>query len=125
MFGNIRGIPPTQVQSGRTGELFTLARSLTDGTGVSAFSLIHEELRPGHRTSSPHSHTKKDEVYVILSGTPTVYVNEEKRTACSGDYIIFKSGLKEVHYLANETREIVELLVISSCPPDDIVEYQK
>src|SRR5262245_25789648 len=92
MFGSIREVCPLQVQSKATGELFTIARSLTDGTGISDFSLIHEELLPGRRTSSPHSHTRKDELYLVLSGTPSVYVNEAKRTLRSGDYIIFKSG---------------------------------
>lgn len=125
MFGTIRKIPSFQVQSKVTGELFTVARSLTEGTGISAFSLIHEELPPGHRTSSPHSHSKKDEIYLVMSGEPSVYVNGKKSMMAAGDYVIFKSGQAEFHYLVNETQENIELLLFSSCPPDDVIEYQK
>jgi uncharacterized cupin superfamily protein len=125
MFRSIRETPPIQVQSKSTGELFTVARLLTDGSGVSGFSVIHEELPPGRRTSSPHNHTKKDEMYIVLSGSPAAYIDRQKRVLHSGDYIIFRSEAKQVHYLANETSEDVVLLQISSCPPDDVVEYEK
>lgn len=64
-------------------------------------------------------------MYFILSGAPSAYVNDEKRVLHAGDYVVFKSGLGEIHYLANETPESVELLLVSSCPPDDVVEYQR
>lgn len=124
MFRSIQETPPIQVQSRRTGELFTVARLLTDGAGVRGFSVIHEQLAPGRRTSSPHTHTKKDEMYIVLSGSPAAYVDQERRVLHSGDYIIFRSEAKQVHYLANETSEDVMLLQISSCPPDDVVEYE-
>jgi uncharacterized cupin superfamily protein len=64
-------------------------------------------------------------MYLVLSGTPVAYVNDERRMLHAGDYVIFRSGLMEVHYLANETQESVKLLQISSCPPDDVVEQEQ
>lgn len=125
MFGSIKKVRPVQVQSEVTGEQFTVARLLTEDSGVSSFSLIHEELPPGHRTSSPHSHSIKDEIYLVLSGEPSAYVEGKKTMMSSGDYVIFKGGQQEAHCLVNETNENIELLLFSSSPSDDVIEYQR
>jgi uncharacterized cupin superfamily protein len=121
--GTIHSIPQTDVTSKKTGEIFTLFRSITSGTSITNFSVMHEELLPGRRTSSPHAHSKKDELYIVLKGTPTAHVNQEPLPLQTGDYIIFEAGKNESHCLSNDTDETVELLTISSCPDDDVVTY--
>ncbi len=114
---------PVEVRSRKTGELFTVARLLTEGSGITDFSVIHEILHPGHRTASPHFHSKQDELYFILSGSPTVRMNDEKMLAHAGSYVIFKSGSHKQHVIVNDTETTVELLKISSCHEDDVVTY--
>lgn len=123
--GHLKSANPVPVKSRLTGEIYTLYNHVTAETGITDFNITHEQLPPGHRSSAPHSHTKKDELYIVLSGFPVAYVNDEKIALSEGQYIAFKSASNEIHYLANETEDIVELLMISSCPDDDIVEYQK
>ena len=124
MFGNLKKAASMEVRSRATGELFTVARRITDDTGIKDFSVSYEELLPGSRTSSPHFHSKKDEIYLVLSGSVSVYLNDKKEIINAGDYVVFKSGTRESHYLVNETKNKTELLMINSCPPDDIIEYQ-
>lgn len=123
-FGNLKEMEASEVKSTRTGELYTLSKSLTNGTGITSFSVTEEEIAPGNRGSAPHSHSTKDEIFFVLSGSPTVYVNGEKRVISSGEYVVFQGGLNEVHYVANETEENVRLLMISSRSTDDTIHYQ-
>lgn len=122
MFGTLSQVPPVQVQSRRTGELFTVARLLTEGTGVSDFSVIHEELLPGRRGSSPHAHTVLNELFVILKGTPTVYVGTERRVVSAGDYVLFRAE-GPPHWIANESDETVEWLRVAGNAERDVVVY--
>lgn len=123
MYGSIKEIEPIEVRSAPTGELYTIARLITEGTGISDFSVIHEELPPGHRSSSPHYHSKQDEMYFVLSGSPTVHINGNERVIHSGCYVVFKSGGKNKHVLENNTKDMVEVLKISSCPTNDVITY--
>ena len=121
--GKISDIGVQEVTSNKTGEIFTTARLITEIVGVVSFSVTYEELSPGHRSSSPHCHSKNDEMYIVLSGTPTVQVNNEERIVRSGCYVSFRGGSNEKHVLINSTNQKVKLLKINSCLKDDIVTY--
>lgn len=121
--GSLEKTPAFEVKSRSTGEVYTLCRTITDGTSITDFAVRLEDLPPGHRSSAPHAHTKKHELYLVLRGSPTVHVNGEASLLTSGDYIVFEAGAGERHYLENTTAEPVELLSISSCPPDDVTHY--
>lgn len=122
--GNLRDGQPCEVKSNRTGEIFTLFRSVTEGTGIEDLVVMHEELPPGHRTSSPHYHTLKNELYIVLKGKPTAQVDGIKFEMATGDYIVFESKQNETHCLINEGNDPVELLTVSSCPPEDVIVYE-
>ena len=124
-FGNLKEGQSAEAGSRSSKEVFTFYRSLTGGTTVSDFQVMHEELRPQHRTSPPHFHTEKDEMYIILRGIATAYVDGKPNHLKAGDYVVFPSGERTMHFLTNETSEIVELLNISSCPKADFVEFEK
>lgn len=119
----IQDLEPVEVKSRATGELFTLARLLTENTGITAFSVMHESLLPGHRSSRPHRHSQQDEMYVVLTGSPTAYLDDTPHPLQPGSYLVFKSGSPQKHMLQNETDQPVELLKISSSPADDKVIY--
>lgn len=123
MYGVIQQLEPVEVKSRTTGELFTLARVLTAETGVSAFSVMHETLQPGHRTSRPHCHSQMDEMYLVLTGTPTAYLDQDSQLMQPGSYLVLKSGSRQKHMLKNESDQPVELLKISSSSANDQVIY--
>ena len=116
-------IPSVEVKSTSTGEIFTLARIVTEGTGISDFSIIHEELLPGRRSSSAHYHSKLDEIYYILSGSPTVVEDSVGRSVSPGSFVVFKAGERKKHFIKNESEDIVQFIRIASCPKDDEVVY--
>lgn len=121
--GNIRHSAQLPVKSRGTGEIFTFYRGLTEGSGLTSFCVLHEELRPGHRGSPPHCHSVKDEMYLILKGSLAAYVGGAKLILTAGDYVIFEGGAGESHYLINESAESAEMLTISSSAPADVVTY--
>lgn len=123
MIANIHDAVAMEVRSTTTGEPFTTARKLTEGTGISAFSVIHEELAPNRRASSPHAHTKLDEMYIVLSGNPTVHINSQSRCLSPGDFVVFRPQNGGLHWIANESSDVVALLRVASCPGDDVVVY--
>lgn len=124
MIGSIEGIEAVEVRARATGELFTMARLLSESVGIREFSVMHETLAPGHRASAPHFHSQLTELYIVLAGVPTVQIeDEEKRLLKPGGYVAFKPGESKRHVIANETEGFIELLRISSCPPDDVVTY--
>lgn len=122
--GRISDLPPSTVKSSRTGEVFTLTRFLTEGTSITDFSVTHETLSPGRRSSSPHFHSHKDELYLVLEGAPTVHYHGKQRLLSAGDFVVFESGSQHAHYLSNDTTSPVQLLMIASCPEKDDVHYR-
>ena len=123
--GRLDSIDAFEVKSRATGEVYTLCRSLTEGTGISDFRVMVEELPPSHKTSAPHFHSKKHELYVVMRGSPTAYVNGEAIDLNAGDFIVFEASTGDVHYLQNRTTGTVELLTISSSPSDDVTTYER
>lgn len=61
-----------------------------------------------------HPHTNDEEIYVVLSGTAVMTVNDEQRQVGPGDVIVNKPGWS--HGLENPFSETVKLLVIGIDP---------
>lgn len=121
-FGSIYSLPKMESKSRSTGEVFTLYRTIFEGVGGNDFSIMHEEIPPQHRASPPHSHTKKNEMYILLSGVLSVYEEGKKIDLVPGDFVVFACG-GAAHFVCNEGSEIVEVLTISSCSKDDEILY--
>jgi uncharacterized cupin superfamily protein len=122
--GKIAALKTRTLKSALTGEVFSTSASITQNMGITDFRLTLECLPAGHRASSPHIHTKSDEIYLVLYGTPTLYIDDVAQEMSAGDYIILKAGGKEYHHLENHSEDKVELLQISACIQDDEIQYQ-
>lgn len=121
--GNIHSASEKQLVSKKTGELFTIAKSLTDTTSIESLIVNYEILNSGHRASASHYHTLKDEIILILEGFPTLIVNETRENLKPGDFVGFKAIDKESHFLVNDSENIVVFLSIGSNPKTDEVCY--
>jgi len=82
-----------------------------------------EELAPGMRTAPAHFHLKEEEHLLVLSGTCTLRLGEERLPLREGDYACFPAGQQVGHCLENEGTEPCRLLVIGERRPDEVCVY--
>lgn len=72
---------------------------------------IKQELMPVGEREKLHYHEKSQQFFFILKGEATFYVEEEIFTVTPQRGLLIKPNIK--HYIANESNEILEFLVIS------------
>jgi mannose-6-phosphate isomerase-like protein (cupin superfamily) len=91
----------------RVGNMEFLARTVD----TPHFNLARIVLRPGHGVEG-HVHQGEDDSFLVVAGTLTVAVGEERRRmrAGPGTYVLVPSGTR--HALANEDDEDVTFLNI-------------
>lgn len=118
---NINDVPEQELVVKRTGEKLTLAKSLSDVFGLTRLLVHQEVLLPGRRTSSFHYHSEKEEIFYVLSGTPTLLVGEEVTDLEPGDFIGFAPSERAPHMLFNRSAEPATVLTIGTDPPTDKV----
>lgn len=79
--------------------------------------VVKNELMPPKTTEKLHFHELAQQFFYILKGEATFYLEGEKFTVKSGEGIAIEA--KKKHYIANETSENLEFLVISNPSTDN------
>ncbi len=120
---NVADLPEQELVVARTGEKLTLARSFSDAFGFTQLLIHQEVLLPGHRASGFHRHSEKEELFYVLSGTPSVYVGDEVTVLEPGDIIGFKPLHGQPHMLFNRSQESAVILTIGTNPETDVITY--
>ncbi|HBR00609.1 MAG: cupin domain-containing protein [Roseofilum sp. Belize BBD 4] len=98
-------------------------RKLADRFEIENFGVNLTELAPGGMSALLHHHTKQDEFIYIVSGTPTLLINEQEYLLNPADCMGFKAGDGVAHQLINRTKELVVYLEIGDRTPGDEVNY--
>jgi mannose-6-phosphate isomerase-like protein (cupin superfamily) len=80
---------------------------LADSVGLS----VKLESMPAGTREKLHFHTYAQQFFYILKGTATFYPENKKVLVSEQKGLLIKPGIR--HYIANETNEILEFLVIS------------
>lgn len=80
---------------------------LADTEGLS----IKQESMPSGTREKLHFHSNAQQFFFILNGTGTFYLNNEIKIIKEQKGILIK--LKTKHYIANETDEVLDFIVIS------------
>jgi len=73
-----------KLQSKKTGEGFPLSAILSDPLGFKDIFVHHEIIPAGRRSSSPHAHSRREEMIYVLSGT--VFAHSSNPT---GDEVVY------------------------------------
>lgn len=120
---NIKNLKHKELTSKNTGEKFSLSAVISSIYSFKDFFIDHEILPPGRKSSSPHFHTKKEEMVFVLAGKPTVYIGNRSAQLNPGDFIGFKPAIYDAHYLENLTDSEVHILMISSNNSEDEINY--
>lgn len=66
---------------------------------------IKVTLNPGHRMNY-HSHSRRDEVWTVVSGRGCAIVDDEKRAVKAGDVIVMKAGCRHTIQAESELKLI-------------------
>jgi uncharacterized cupin superfamily protein len=122
---NLNTLMHEELVSPKTEELYSQSAVLTELLGFKDIFVHHEILPPGRKTSSPHRHTRQEEMVIVLNGSPACHVGDQTIQLKPGDFIGFQPDSSELHTIENLTNEAVQLLVICSNPKDDYVIYDE
>ena len=80
---------------------------LADTQGLS----VKQESMPSGTLESLHFHSNAQQFFFILRGTATFYVEDSKKIVNEQQGLLISPKTK--HYIANETNETLDFLVIS------------
>ena len=82
-----------------------------------------DSLKPGAKSSKFHSHTLKEEFFIILKGSGKVRINENLFSVKKGDFFSKPAGKGISHQFINDSSDILEILDCGINDKNDIVEY--
>jgi uncharacterized cupin superfamily protein len=91
------------------------------GTDMLGASLT--ELLPGTEGGPLHMHYGVEEMFFVLSGTPTVRTPEGEEQLSPGDVVYFPEGPDGLHTFSNRTADPARVLGISTKRFPDVVAY--
>jgi uncharacterized cupin superfamily protein len=81
---------------------------------------VHEVIvNPGQRTSWPHAEEKEEEMAIVLSGSPDLWVDGWLHRLRPGDVAVFVPGTGITHTVLNDEDEPARLLSIGEKRPDN------
>lgn len=98
-------------------------RRLGDHFGLANFGVNLTELAPGAASALLHHHSKQDEFIYIVSGTPTLMLDDNAYELKPGDCCGFKAGNGIGHQLINKSSGPVVYLEIGDRMPGDAAFY--
>ena len=102
----------------RIRSLFVAKRAGAQELGAS----VHE-LLPGSPGFHLHAHYGMEELFVVLSGRPTLRTAGGEEELAPGDVVSMPRGLEGLHTFANRTEEPARVLAISTLPMPEVVLY--
>lgn len=91
--------------------------------GADALGASLRELGPGSPEDWMHMHYGLEEMFFVLSGTPTVRTPEGEERLAPGDVVYFPEGPAGLHTFSNPAAEPARILGISTKRFPDVVAY--
>jgi uncharacterized cupin superfamily protein len=98
---------------------------LGDHFGLMNFGINLTEMAPGAVSALLHHHTKQDEFIYVVTGTPTLVLDDQEYVLRPGDCCGFKAGTGIGHQLVNRSREPVSYLEIGDRLAGDYAAYPR
>jgi uncharacterized cupin superfamily protein len=103
--------PAQEYKSGVTGETFGFPSDFARATGLTRLKIMHLELPPGRRTNAPGAYRDEEELFVVLEGTPDLWIDGHLYRLKEGDVAWFNDRTGIAHTLINNTDTPVRLFV--------------
>jgi len=121
--GNITNAVRETCRIRSTREALSESANLTDSAGLRQFVVYHDILPVGRKTSSAHSHSKREEFVLVMAGTLTLWTDGQTRQLHTGDYVALPAGTGVMHYMYNDGPAEAQYMMVATMPPDDVVSY--
>ena len=121
---HLKQIERRQLTSKNRQQLYSIVKSVSDAVDINSLLIHIEELAPGNFSARPHSHTTKDEVFIIIRGEGSLITNDELQKISEGDIVSFKGCDEEVHVIQNTSKSALCYISIATNPRDDTVNYK-
>ena len=80
-------------------------------------------VKPGGKSVKYHSHSKQEELFIIMSGNGTLRMNGEEIPVKKGDCISKPAGRDIAHQFINNGVDILQILDVGTRDKDDIATY--
>jgi uncharacterized cupin superfamily protein len=98
-------------------------RFVGKAAGAQELGMSVYELLPGSTGFHLHAHYGMEELFVVLSGTPTLRRAESEETLQPGDVVSCPRGPDGLHTFTNPTAEPARVLAISTSPVPEVIVY--
>ncbi len=82
-----------------------------------------EELAPGKRSAVSHWHVREEEHVLVLEGSCTLRLGDERIPLRAGDYACVPAGQQVAHSLENDGPAPCRYLVVGEQSPDEVCVY--
>jgi uncharacterized cupin superfamily protein len=81
------------------------------------------ELLPGSTGFNLHAHYGMEELFFVLSGTPTLRTADAEEELAPGDVVFCPRGIAGLHTFTNPTEATARVLAVSTNPIPEVVVY--
>ena len=91
--------------------------------GAKGLGASLHELLPGSTGFYLHAHYGMEELFFVLSGTPTLRTADDEEQLAPGDVVFCPRGLAGMHTFTNPTEETARVLAVSTLQSPEVVVY--
>jgi uncharacterized cupin superfamily protein len=99
------------------------SRFVGKAAGAKELGASVHELLPGSTGFHLHAHYGMEELFVVLSGRPTLRTGSGEEELAPGDVVSMPRGIEGLHTFTNPTDESAHVLAISTMPVPEVVLY--
>ena len=104
-------------------KLLLRGRFVGKAAGAKQLGASVYELLPGSTGFNLHAHYAMEELFVVLSGRPTLRTGSGEQELAPGDVVSMPPGLDGLHTFTNPTDEPARVLAVSTMPSPEVVIY--
>lgn len=97
-------------------------KSLGDLAGLTKLGIHIIEVEPGCETTEFHKHYHEDEAVLILAGSGTARIGDDRLSVKTGDFLGYRAG-GEAHTIENTGTEVLRCLVMGQRSDHDVADY--
>jgi uncharacterized cupin superfamily protein len=98
-------------------------RFVGKAAGAKELGMSVYDLLPGSTGFNLHAHYGMEELFVVLSGRPTLRTGSGEEELAPGDVVSMPRGMDGLHTFTNPTDEHARVLAISTLPVPEVVVY--
>jgi uncharacterized cupin superfamily protein len=99
------------------------SRFVGKAAGATELGASVHELLPGSTGFNLHAHYGMEELFVVLSGRPTLRTGSDEEELAPGDVVSMPRGIDGLHTFTNPTDELARVLAISTVAVPEVVLY--